>query len=281
MASNLETAAGRSAYLSCQSLLQKCCDLVEQLNFAEALVPVEEASVLHEAAFAAHTDDLALRELYALGQFIQFFRAYVRLWRQLIDGEFTATWNALQDSLDHLRGTKRFSGIDISFFESQLLGLESTYPYRLFASIGAVADFTECSICGKDIEGFECTHRRGELYAGKLAVGIVRGLRLQEVSLVTNPVDKRCIMQVQGTEYAFPALEFIREEVLSGRLKIGWIEVFEWSECEVPIAKQPRNAQCACGSGRKFKHCCRQKPMETRKHVEVVPRPRLLRDAVA
>ncbi len=42
----------------------------------------------------------------------------------------------------------------------------------------------ECSICGAD--PMDCPHRRGEIYGGRLAVGVIKNLKLNHVSLMVN-----------------------------------------------------------------------------------------------
>lgn len=64
------------------------------------------------------------------------------------------------------------------------------FPQPIFFSSGFIAKGSECSICGAEYG--ECDHIKGRPYMGQLCVEIVKDAELQEVSIVSNPADKRC-----------------------------------------------------------------------------------------
>ena len=114
--------------------------------------------------------------LFVLDAYADFLSAYADLWEELAKETFGESWNSLQEALGLLRVIKRFSDIDVSFFERQLLELEQAYPYGVFASVGMLVERFDCSICGLDIDSDGCPHRRGQLYRGVMAYGIVRNI---------------------------------------------------------------------------------------------------------
>lgn len=124
----------------------------------------------------SHEDgpDSLFDDLYVIECYLDFLEEYAGFWLTLTDGKFASSWVKLQDSMDSLRVIRKFSEIDITQFESQLIEIERAYPYGLFFSIGASVEFFECSICGEDIDSFSCSHRRGNLYRGKMAYGIIK-----------------------------------------------------------------------------------------------------------
>lgn len=166
-----------------------------------------------------------LNDFYILRRYADFISTYCKLWEEIINGQFSRSWQSLQDALDLLRIIKKFSEINISFFEGQLTELEKAYPYNVFFSTGMVFDACECSICGKDIDSLECEHIRGELYAGKMAVGKVTNiLRLDHVSMVLNPRDKRCVVSYSDDGEQFKAVRFIADTIRNGKVKISNFE---------------------------------------------------------
>jgi hypothetical protein len=64
------------------------------------------------------------------------------------------------------------------------------FPPQLFTSIGGTAKMRECSICGADYD--DCDHVKGHAYLGQLCHTVIREMRLEEVSVVEDPANKRC-----------------------------------------------------------------------------------------
>jgi hypothetical protein len=231
-------------------------------------------SKLEEARGAAAPEiETVLNELYVLGAYFRLLARYAEVWEHIINQRFASSWVSLQDALDSLRAIKLLSAIDVGYFEMQLTNLEEAYPYRVFFSIGAVASRIECSICGKDIDSLECAHRRGQLYAGEMACGIIRAFtRLDHVSMVTNPDDKRCVVEIPDASEQFKLLRYLSALVREQKLRISEFERIRFSKRRVPnpaFRKVGRNDPCFCGSGRKFKTCCIDKMHVEGDHADV------------
>jgi hypothetical protein len=64
------------------------------------------------------------------------------------------------------------------------------FPNQIFFSTGLIAKNSECSICKKEYG--TCEHLIGKPYMGKLCVEIVKDVDLKEVSIVSEPADKKC-----------------------------------------------------------------------------------------
>lgn len=62
------------------------------------------------------------------------------------------------------------------------------------ASIGGIATESECSICGADYS--ECNHISGLEYDGSLCINAIRKFELAEVSLVREPVNQGCLIDL-------------------------------------------------------------------------------------
>lgn len=150
-------------------------------------------------------------DLFVIRRYIDFFGQYIDLWSEIYAKNFSNTWNTLQNCLDLLRLVKRFSSINMSFFERQLTNLEKAYPYRVFSSVGMTYTIARCVICNQDIDGFECEHIKGNLYWGHIARAQLTGaVEMDHLALTKNPKDKRCVIRPQeGFEDEFKVLQYI------------------------------------------------------------------------
>jgi len=232
----------------------------------------------------SEADESTLAGLFVADRFIGLVAAYCRVWPLIADGQFSGSWLVLQDAMDSLRLVKRFSDLDVSFFESSLVELESAYPYGLFLSVGMRVEFFECSICGADIDSADCPHRRRELYQGVMACAIAREVaELDHVSLVEHPEDKRCVVQYEDDGPQFRLIRYIGELLAAGTFAPSALSRLEWSKVVRPnpdYVQLGRNETCFCGSGRKFKKCCSGLREIEGDHVEVIAEPRDVRTAV-
>lgn len=284
MGERLRTEVAEALFERVKPMLQEYLQYIEAARFTEAAPLLSHARGELSGYSAPDQGEALLSDLYVLEKYAGLLKSYAEAWQLIWQGEYANSWGALQDALDGLRLVKKFSRIDIAFFENQLVELEGAYPYRVFASIGAIVEHFECSICALDIDGVECSHRKGELYAGKLAYGIARNVTsLDHVSLVLNPDDKRCVMQVVDTPLQFPILTYIRDQWIGGTFRLGWLSRLEWSKREVPnpaYERRGRNDPCYCGSAAKFKNCCSNHHSILQDHVELVGDPKDIRDAV-
>lgn len=232
----------------------------------------------------AESDDYH-NDLWVIERYVDFLAKYGHLWKSILDRRFSESWHLLQDALDHLRSIKKFSNIDIEFFEDQLLELERTYPYNVFFSIGATVEFFECSICGKDIDSQECLHVRGNLYGGVMAYAIAKNItQLDHISMVSHPADKRCVVSYEDDGEQFKLVRYVSSLMSSKRCRISDFGRLQFSKRLRPnpdYRKLPRNDHCFCGSGKKFKHCCIGKERIEGDHVDIVAEPRCIEHAVA
>ena len=213
-----------------------------------------------------------------LGAYVTLLDRYATYWRDVHDGDFTSSWDALQDCLDTLRLIRKFieydSGSLLGLLESRLPDLEKIYPYKVFFSIAATVDLYECSICGKDIDSVDCDHIRGDLYGGILAIGIAREItNLDHVSAVMHPKDKRCVVKFENDARQFHLVRYLSGLLIDGRLhplELGPLR-FKSKRIRNPeFRKVGGNAPCYCGSGVKFKRCCSSKEFVQGEHVDFV-----------
>ena len=229
--------------------------------------------------------DELFNDFYALRRYADFFVHYGQVWRLIAEEKFSASWNKLQDALDALRLIRRFSRIDISGLEDQLVELEKTYPYNVFFSIGALVEKFECSICGQDIDSFQCSHRKGHLYRGRMAVGIARNIvNLDHVAMVDRPEDRRCVVSYDDSGEQFKLVRLLSQLLLQRKYAVSDFGLLQFSKRSKPnpeYKKVGRNDPCYCGSGSKFKRCCITKSHIEGDHVDIRPCPLAVERAVA
>lgn len=264
-----------------KSLEEYYCSLV-QFNFKYAgenvnalLINVQE----FETSSGAIQLDSFLNDIFILKRYLELLKKYAEFWFQICDGVFPHSWDTLQDVLDLLRLINRFTEFNktliFKFFEKQLQALEILYPYRVFASIEAIYGRTKCSICKKSIDSFDCPHIAGELYRGRVAHGIVEEIKeLLSVSLVENPMDKRCKVEaIESKSLNFACVEHLSKLVkhkMHNPLTISHTKL-KTKKIKVSVfSKTGRNEPCPCGGGKKFKQCCINKDFISKPHIDII-----------
>ncbi|MFH2135378.1 MAG: SEC-C metal-binding domain-containing protein [Pseudomonadota bacterium] len=274
----------------CSEYRAEMLDFLVQVDRDIGAETASSLDILREGLNAARTanengPDEILNDLYVLDRYLDFFTRYGLVWKLIARQQFADSWDALQDALDCLRLIRRFSAIDISEFEDQLIELEKSFPYHVFFSIGAAVESFECSICGQDMDSFDCPHRKGYLYRGHMAYGIARKItNFDHVALVEKPEDKRCVVKYEDTSEQFSIVRFIAQLLLSRKMKVSEFGRLLFSKRSIPnpeYRKVGRNAPCYCGSGKKFKTCCVSKAYIESDHVDVLPHPIVIERAVA
>lgn len=285
--SRLKTTIGEKFYEEHRELLRQFLREVD-LNVGMLCSPaIEFARQSLASTKVQHNDghDELLNDIYVLGRYIEFFECYGRLWRLIAEEKFSASWIKLQDAFDLLRLVRRFSDIDVSGLEDQLAELEKTYPYNVFFSIGAQVDKFECSICSHDIDSFECTHRGGQLYRGRMAVGIARNIvNFDHVAFVDKPEDKRCVVSYDDNGEEFKLVRFLSRLLQQRSCSVSDFGLLVFSTRIKPnpeYRKTGRNDPCFCGSGIKFKRCCITKAHIEGDHVDITIRPLNVERAIA
>ncbi|WP_446011946.1 YecA family protein [Candidatus Electrothrix sp.] len=205
---------------------------------------------------------------------------YYEVWRDIVDGKFSHSWDVLQDGLDCLRLIKRLIVREpdkiLIFIENQLVGLEKLYPYKWFCSAGFVVDWFKCSICGENIDSFDCPHIAGRLYQGKMATKQPQGdVELDHVAIVSHPKDKRRLWKRYDDEAdQYQCIRFLFDRIRTNEIKICDFQKLKFSKRLLPkssFRKIGRNDPCYCGSGKKFKKCCVGQNMIEIEHIDIVP----------
>jgi len=271
----------RKLWLEQRTLLSQYWDGLHTCSFsssAQAAADMKNASTAQCEELLENEPEEVVNDHFLFTVALDALSHYSKFWQFIQSSQFSASWSTLQDLQDALRTLFRFAKqsniIAIRFIERQCEHLESLYPYRVFASVEAVYDSLECSICGRDLADPDCAHLPGDLYYGKVACGIVRDVRqLLAVSLVENPMDKRCIVSFPDEAAHFPLVDYLRSLVEEGTLEPLCFQRVEKKTLLLSASDLKglgRNAPCPCGSGLKFKKCCLPKGGVERPHFDII-----------
>jgi len=268
-----------SIYIGIEPAIRKLLFSLNDMAFDKANEALKEMKAKIGAAKDRCDQDSeqVLNELYIINQLTAMLTAYTQAWSKILRREFSSSWNSLQGSINLLRQIKKLSDCSnnlTNYFEDQLLALEMLYPYNVFFSIGAITDWFKCSICGNDIDSFECPHMAGELYQGKMAYAIVQKFtEVNHVAMVKHPEDKRCVVKYDDKGDQFKLILFLSDLITSGKLELLHFGKLEFSKKVIKnpeFRKTGRNNPCFCGSGKKFKKCCVSKEHVETEHVDIV-----------
>ncbi|MCX7070527.1 MAG: SEC-C domain-containing protein [Gammaproteobacteria bacterium] len=287
MARRLRSSEGEALLVSFKDSLKRHLEAVDLGVGLEQAPELDQLTSLLTQARELYrgAPDEVLDDIYVLECYVRMFGEYGYLWHQIANSNFSESWRTVQNVFNIIRQIKRFSTIDVSAIEDQLYALETLYPYKIFFSMGAVVDYFECSICGHDIDSFECAHRGGELYRGQMAVAIARNIvQLDHVAMVERPVDKRCVITYKNDAPQFSVVRYIANLLSTRSLSVLCFAGAVWGKGIVQNQQHiemGRNERCYCDSGKKYKKCCIGKASVEQDHVQIMRGLPILPRAVA
>lgn len=222
-------------------------------------------------------NEIIANSTYVICNYLKMLSNYAIYWRYLHDENYKESWGILQNCIDCIICVRRFtedrSRYNLDLWDEHLRMIEKLYPYRVFSSIEMVIKFAKCSICGRSIIDFDCEHIPGNLYWGEVAYSIVEDADLKAVALVRHPLDKRCVMEVQGDNRAeeekFKLLQYFVKNNQEP-LRMFYINEIPRLYFNEQYLTYKRNDKCPCGSGKKFKNCCGESKYKEGIHYEIV-----------
>lgn len=237
-------------------------------------VGINKCKNLIEIAIMQSNEKLANASFVASQLFNSYYK-YSVYWKMLKKEEYKSSWIILQDAIDSLICVLRFlndkSQFNLDKLDFHFKQLEKLYPYKVFGSTEIIFNKTKCSICGKDALDLECTHVPGFLYWGEMAYTIVEDLEFKAVAMVNNPMDKRCVFEIEeGSENEkerYKLLSFFKSNIDNPFM------LFEINQSDKIFknnkSKIGRNEICFCGSNLKYKYCCGKNLYSKGVHSEI------------
>lgn len=221
---------------------------------------IKQSSLDNKNEKLANSTFVAKRYFHLFGSLASYFAL-------LQKGNYRQSWDRLQDCLDEIYGVGQFVDInhrfELPFLKKLLKQYEKMYPYEIFVSPEFAVTKSECSICGKPMNSLLCPHIRGNLYWGEMACeNVLKIKEINSTALVSNPLDKRCIIELSDDDRAesekFVILDKFCNEKVYG-FQLFQIKHNKLLKRDESVKKQNANELCLCGSGKKFKKCCKSK----------------------
>ncbi len=232
-------------------------------EYDDALKLANEAQATTDAHKASATEETVKNNCFIYAGFFELLLSLASYWKCVESEKYHNSWCKLQDALDCLRQLKKFYKEDSAtlwYLTRQLLAIEKAYPYKLFASCGFILEGFECSICAQDIDGDECPHIKGNIYAGEMAVAIAGKIKkLDHVSLVEKPKNKRLVIGHEDSSQHYNLFRMLIAEFDNSKcspLNFSQVQLVETISTNPSHKRAPRNSRCYCGSGKKYKSCC-------------------------
>lgn len=253
-----------------KELLNKKKLKLEELKFDNPFDEYNQAEMFFEnvkqIAVSTRNEKLA-NATFIAKLYFHLFGNLASYFYLLQEKKYRKSWDKLQDCLDDIYGVSRFveqnSRFELCFFNKLLHEYEKLYPYKIFASSEYIISKSECSICGKSMNSISCPHIKNNLYWGELAYEKILEIKeINAIALVTNPSNKRCVIELSDdtkteVEKFIILNDFLKQNIYKFQLfEIKNKKLFKRDE---NVKKQGANELCLCGSGKKFKKCCKFK----------------------
>lgn len=220
----------------------------------------EELKNLKEIAIN-QKDEGTANEIWCLEQINKIQCLYLEAFNSIKENEHYQAWCAyerIEILLTHLDDNFEYENTEYNllFIETYTSKFIKLFPYTHFMSREAVIKKASCSICGKRMSiRNHCEHQVGKLYMGKLCCKVIEDIEFKALAIVKNPVDKYAVIFLNDKEYNY----FLLDQ-LFGNLNSPYDL---WSLNISEMLKEDykgigRNSKCPCGSGKKYKNCCKE-----------------------
>lgn len=164
-----------------------------QRDAIERLSTFEKVLVEHKRDAQTRAAEGEANQLLALTTMLNVLRSELAMFVALMEDRAGAAWDHLvvaqNDVGAAVRAHPGASGFE-PYSERLLLHERNLFPPQLFLSPGMTVGYSECSICSSPYG--ECVHVAGRAYMGEFCARVITEVsRLEEVSLVEHPKDKR------------------------------------------------------------------------------------------
>jgi hypothetical protein len=153
----------------------------------------DDASALKTVIVADKAEEEA-NELLAYEYMLKALASEMAMYLALKADDAGKAWNLLVDAqmaAKHaVQSHKAAAHLDREYIPRLYLLERLLFPRQVFFSVGMVVHESQCSIC--DAVYGDCNHIKGEPYMGRLCARIIKRAEHREVSIVTEPANKRC-----------------------------------------------------------------------------------------
>ena len=213
----------------------------------------------------------ARNAFWSVETYAEAMATYVAAFRHLKTGKYYKGWCALEQvelTLQRILDNPRPELIGkLAVDRAETVALwQSAFPYKIFASPGFLYQDWSCTICGRKSTPIDpCGHTVGKVYAGELCAHRITKMKILEISLVRDPVQKYSVLTPEDREHDFSMVAYIVRR-LDGPFH-PWTG--EWTYKRHPhegFAQHGTLEPCPCGSTLRYSECCLPEPGVRLKH---------------
>jgi SEC-C motif len=131
-----------------------------------------------------------------------------------------------------------------------------------------------CSVCGAASTPFQgCRHRTARVYGGRMCCRVVDECELISVSIVTEPVQTFLVLIVDTADGSDPsdygAVKWVADRLTDPLDRWQLVKTASFHPHAL-FADRAADGACPCGSGRRYRTCCRGRPGVQRPHFDVL-----------
>ncbi|WP_273367681.1 SEC-C metal-binding domain-containing protein [Alicyclobacillus herbarius] len=223
------------------------------------------------------SDESLAKKLWCYEQITKVYIDYLKAFEYMKHGKYYEAWCNLERVEITLHWLERhfdFSDerFPLRFIQVQVGHFQSLYPYKVFISPEMIILEKRCSICDSVISlRTSCGHLTGEIYRGEMRYVKITKMEFLGMALVKNPVQKYSVVFTGDNgknNYDYSLVEQVARRLDSpfDRWTPTWTKKLYPHSVFRDIG---RNELCPCGSGKKYKKCCLNKPGVMINHCHV------------
>jgi hypothetical protein len=226
-------------------------------------------------------DQETAKATWCLEKILEIQNYYLTAFTQLKSEKFYEGWCTLERIEIQLNSLERHHKISIDDeYKLQLIKkhveqFQSLFPYKLFSSPAFLHLEQKCMICGRIVSiRHPCGHRLGEIYNGEECVHEITKMKVLEISIVSNPVQKYSVLFPKSSDseeetdtYDYSLLKYLMKGLRDpfDAWELRWTKI---RHSHSSYAHVNKNEKCPCGSGKSYKSCCLRTSGVLRPHVD-------------
>lgn len=162
-------------------------------------------------------DEALANDCWYLARVLEAHALFQDMFSALRAERYRDAWNMLDDtdimlSLMELNygPPDEQDNLRLAFIGRMVHEYQKLFPYKHFFSIETIVKAEKCSICGKSVSlRNPCGHEPGRLYMGKTCSRIITKCSIRGVSVVTDPYDRKCVIDISGHQWDYGALDAV------------------------------------------------------------------------
>ncbi len=179
-------------------------DKHKQEEAINKVIKLKQQAISLKKKMIDETDEENANILLSIENIAEAIINELKMWIALRGDKIDEAWDYLIDAQSAIRTASQAHEIALKLnaerYANKLYLIEKLiFPPQIFFSPKFVIEEAKCSICGRDYE--ECEHILGKAYMGKMCYRIITKVKkLEEVSIVTSPANKKARILVVTTE---------------------------------------------------------------------------------